>query len=408
MRPYAALLLLPLIHACSDDSSSNAGSAFNGGNSNNNNGTDITNDFTRSALLTDVTDQVIVTSIDAFQQQTQSQSATVAAMCEGVVNNASDQSALTDAAKESWRETMNQWQQLEVMQIGPLLDNDASLRNKIYSWPVVQGCAVDQDVGHFETGSISGTAYDISKRTAPRRGLDALEYLLFNDNLAHSCSADRLAPDGWNERNEQERKVARCQYAVEVAKDLEVSSQELVEEWQGDSGYAQKLKTANSDLFDDEQAAVNRITDAMFYVDSITKDAKLAAPIGLSSNSCGSAACVDDIESKLSANSINNIKNNLIGLQKLFIAGDEANSGFDDFLTAVEAEELGVTMKRDIQAAIDAAESFTGTMEDAVTNDPEKVQALHQAVKAVTDNLKSVFITYLALELPQTSAGDAD
>lgn len=407
MRPYAALLLLPLIHACSDDSSSNAGSAFNGGNSNNNNN-NITNDFTRSALLTDVTDHVIVSTIDTFQQQTQTQSVAVAAMCESVVNNTSEQTALTDAAKQSWRDTMNQWQQLEVMQIGPLLDNDASLRNKIYSWPVVQGCAVDQDVGHFETGSISGTPYDISKRTAPRRGLDALEYLLFNDNLAHSCSADRLAPEGWNERDEQERKVARCQYAVEVAKDLANSSQELVEEWQGNDGYATKLKTADANLFDDEQAAVNSITDAMFYLDSITKDAKLAAPIGLSSNSCGSAACVDDIESKLSANSINNIKNNLIGLQKLFIANDEANSGFDDFLTAVEAEALGVTMKQDIQAAIDAADNFTGTMEDAVTNDPEKVQTLHQAVKSVTDNLKSVFITYLALELPQTSAGDAD
>ena len=407
MKPYAALLLLPLINACSDDSSSNAGSAFNGGNSDNGN-TDITNDFTRSSLLTDVTDQVLVPSIDTFHQLTESQTAAITAMCEGVVNNATDEAALSEAAQQSWRDAMNQWQQIEVMQIGPLLENDANLRNKIYSWPLVQSCAVDQDVGHFEAGSISGTPYDISKRTSPRRGLDALEYLLFNQNLAHSCSADRLAPEGWNERSEQERRVARCQFAVEVAKDLENNSQELIDAWQGESGYAQTLKTADSSVFDDEQAAINRITDAMFYVDSITKDSKLAAPIGLSSNSCGNASCVDDIESKLSANSINNIKNNLIGLQQLFIAADEANSGFDDFLTAVEAEELATTMKQDIQAAIDAADSFTGTLEEAVTNDPEKVQALHQAVKTVTDNLKSVFITYLALELPQTSAGDAD
>jgi len=146
----------------------------------------------------------------------------------------------------------------------------------------------------------------------------------------------------------------------------------------------------------------------MFYVDSITKDAKLAAPIGLSTNSCGSASCVDDIESRLSANSVSNIKHNLIGLQKLFIAGDENNAGFDDFLTEVDAEALANTMKQDIQSAIDVADGFMLSLETAVTTEPEQVQELHQAVKAVTDNLKSVFITYLALELPQTSAGDAD
>ena len=404
MRAYAALLLLPLIQACSDSTSTEQGSGFGGGNTT----PDLNTEFNRSLLLSDVTDKVIVATIESFDQQSQAQTAAINGMCEAIIANSSDVTSQTQAAQEAWRATMDQWQQLEVMQVGPVLTNDANLRNKIYSWPVVQSCAVDQDVGFFEAGNISGTAYDISRRTSPRRGLDALEYLLFNDNLNHSCSLDRLAPEGWNERPEQDRKVARCQFAVEAAKDLESSAKELVEAWQGDNGYAQILKTANSDYFDSEQAAINRITDAMFYIDSITKDAKLAAPIGLQNNSCGNAACTDDIESLISNNSISNIKNNLIGLQKLFIAGDEENAGFDDFLTEVDAAELAATMKQDIQAAIDAADSFPTTLEQAVTADPESVQALHQAVKTVTDNLKSVFITYLALELPQTSAGDAD
>ena len=62
------------------------------------------------------------------------------------------------------------------------------------------------------------------------------------------------------------------------------------------------------------------------------------------------------------------------------------NAGIDDFLTEVDAAELAATMKQDIQAAIDAADSFPTTFEQAVTADPESVQALHQAVKTVTDN----------------------
>ncbi len=404
MRAYAALLLLPLIQACSDSTSTEQGPGFGNGNTT----PDLNTEFNRSVLLSDVTDKVLVATIEAFEQQSQTQSAAINGMCEAVVANSADLSSQTEAAQQAWRATMDQWQQLEVMQVGPVLDNEANLRNKIYSWPVVQSCAVDQDVGFFEAGSVSGSAYDISRRTAPRRGLDALEYLLFSNNLNHSCSADRLAPAGWNDRPEQERRVARCQFAVAVANDLQNSAKELADAWRGTDGYAQILKSANPDYFDDEQAAINRITDAMFYIDSITKDAKLAAPIGLQSNSCDSAACVKDIESLLSGNSISNIKNNLIGLQKLFIAGDEANAGFDDFLVEVEAAELATTMKQDIQNAIDAADSFSASLEQAVTSDPEKVQELHQAVKTVTDNLKSVFITYLALELPQTSAGDAD
>lgn len=404
MRAYAALLLLPLIHACSDSSSNQQGSGFGG----NNTTPDLNTSFNRTSLLADITDQVILPNLVQFQQRAQAQATAVEAMCNATTNNASNVTELTSQAQQRWQAAMNQWQQLEVMQIGPALDNDASLRNKIYSWPLVQSCAVDQDIGFFEASKNGGAAYDITRRTAPRRGLDALEYLLFNQNLNHSCSADRLAPANWNDRSEQERKVARCEFAVAAANDLSASATELLTKWQGNDGYGQSLKTANSALFDNEQAAVNRITDAMFYIDSITKDAKLAAPIGLQSNSCGNAACVDDIESSLSNNSINNIKHNLLGLQQLFTAGNDNNAGFDDFLAAVDAKTLADTMKTDIQAAIDLAEAFDSTLEQAVTNQPEKVQALHQAVKTVTDNLKSVFITYLALELPQTSAGDAD
>ena len=402
--PLVCLFSL-LLTACSDDINSEAGADFNDGNKE----PTVTTDFNRNALLTDIADQVIVPTIQSLVDQANVQTLAVDAYCEATKNSESDAAEKASTAKQEWRNTMNIWQQVEIMQLGPLLDNDSSLRNKMYSWPIVNHCTVDQDVGHFELGIFAGRDYDITTRTDTRRGLDALEYLLYNDNLAHSCSKDSLAPDNWDQRPAQERVEARCSYASEVALDVENSAKELLTAWQGDSGFAQSLKNAaDSNKFDDEQDAINRITDAMFYIDSVTKDAKLAAPIGLSSNSCGNASCVEDIESRLSQHAIENIKYNLIGLQKLFIANDESNNGFDDFLTAVDAETLAQTMKQDIQSAIDAANAFNLDFEQAVVNQPEQVQNLHQAVKVVTDNLKSVFITYLALELPITSAGDAD
>ena len=51
-----------------------------------------------------------------------------------------------------------------------LIENNA-LRNRIYSWPNVSTCAVDQDIVRAEDAN-----YDIASRTASRKGLDALEY----------------------------------------------------------------------------------------------------------------------------------------------------------------------------------------------------------------------------------------
>lgn len=402
--PLALLLSIALV-GCSDGLESESGTDFNDGTTDEN----VTTEFNRKALLVDVTDKVIVPTISTFVTEAEQQKQITGQLCQAIANNDADKADKRSAAKQAWQNTMDVWQQLEVMQVGPVLVNDATLRNKIYSWPIVNSCTVDQDVGYFEAGEFAGRDYDITKRTHTRRGMDALEYLLFSDNLNHSCNSDSLAPDNWDQRTEQERELARCLYAEEVSKDVENSANELLSEWQGEDGYALTLKNAADGVtFDDEQDAINRITDAMFYIDSITKDAKLAAPIGLSSNSCGNAACADDIESRLSQHAVQNIKNNLVGLQKLLIANDESNNGFDDFLTAVDAESLATTMKQDIQAAIDAADAFSADYEHAVLNQPEQVQALHQAVKTVTDNLKSVFIVSLALKLPDTSAGDAD
>ena len=409
LRTWVIGLLSIAVVACSDNLESESGTAFNDGITSTPNTGEGTDSFDQIQLLTDLTQHVFIAEITAFGAQAQQQIIDVTAMCDALVSEQQQDAALAQIAKQQWRNTMNQWQQIEVMQVGPLLDNDSSIKNAIYSWPSTNNCAVDQDVGYFEDGEVAGSAYDITRRTSTRRGLDALEYILFNDDLAHSCSKDSLAPDNWNARQEIERQVARCNFAVEVANDISNSVTELLAEWQNEGGFATTLTSFEQNtVFETQTDAVNHVTDAMFYVSKITKDSKLAAPIGLLANDCGTASCLDAVESSLSENSLANVKNNLIGLQKLFIAGSADNTGFDDFLVAVDAADLATTMSQDIETAIATIEAFEGGFNDAVLNQPEKVQQVHQSVKAVTDNLKSLFITYLSLELPDTSAGDAD
>lgn len=418
-KPLFLAATLTSLLACGDSVTSAAGSQFNGGNvdqGDNNSGGDTGNgnssDFDKTKLLNDLVEQVFVPAVNDFQQASTEHATAVAAYCSDLKTQQVSDADLLQTAKSSWQVSMSAWQQLEVMQIGPLLNNDAQLRNEIYSWPVTNQCAVDQDVGFNEAGTVAGGEYDISKRTSTRRGLDAQEYLLFNTDLNHACANDSQAPQNWNQRPDIERKIARCEYSVEVANDLLNSANELADAWLsgGTNSYAEILKTAATNgQFDSVDAAINRVTDALFYVDKITKDAKLGAPVGLINNSCGTATCVNDIESRLSAHSLQNIRANIVAMQRVFKGGSsDTDVGFDDYLVAVDASELAVTMATDIQAMIDAIDSFEGEFEAAVVNEPAKVQALYQDIKKVTDNLKSAFITFLSLQLPASSAGDAD
>lgn len=418
--------------ACSDSLSSNQGEDFKDGQS----GPEVETEFDQTALLTGLSTKVFLPSIEQFIQDTSALTADIGEYCDSVEASSSTSTLAIEqltAAQNSWRSTMDTWQKIEVMQVGPLIENDYNLRNVIYSWPLVNYCAVDQDIGHNEVGQFNGEDYDISRRTSNRKGLTTIEYLLFNDSLSHSCSKDSLAPAGWNERPAEERIQARCEFAIEVANDLTQNATLLHTNWtETSSGFQAQLVNAGqaSSSFATPHKAINAITDAMFYIDTITKDSKLGAPIGLADNSCGNMACIADVESNIADYGLANIRNNLIAFRMLFVGGSDAaeDIGFDDFLVEVDGEELATTMTNDIDAAIALIEQFNptaesraddqgsehkssfnnGNMNDAVMTNPEKVQAIYVAVKKVTDNLKSLFITYLALELPITSAGDAD
>lgn len=368
------------------------------------------NDFDTNALIDNLVNTVFLPAFNQFESLANTQTEIVTHYCQSVKNQENEDINLKLESQTAWRDLVSQWQQIEVMQMGPLLEEESKLRNAIYSWPVTNQCAVDQDVGHFEAGNISGTPYDITKRTNTRRGLDALEYLLFSPSLQHSCSNESLAPNNWNERTDLSRLIARCEYAIEVATDIKHSANELVNQWQKTDGFSQELLFSGSSVsrFTDESEVLNHISDAMFYIDNITKDTKLAAPIGLSANSCGSAACHQDVESSLSEHSLQNIKYNLLALKQIITGGDNEALGFDDYLIALDAPVLASDLLVDINNAIMAVDDFQGSMIAAVDNNPESIQQIYIAIKKITDNLKSLFITTLSLSLPLTSAGDAD
>ncbi|MDE3271092.1 imelysin family protein [Pseudoalteromonas sp. G4] len=421
LKPIALVTSLVLtLAACSEDTSSTQGQNFGGGTTEPGNGGGTS--FDEKALVANLVDNVITPTFTSFNQQAAANFATLSQYC-AVEKSAAEGEASEDErlaalleAQTSWRDTTALWQHAELMQMGPLLENEGELRNLIYSWPAKSLCGVDQDTAYFEDGMInldSTRPYDIKERTATRRGLVSLEHLLFSEQLNHSCSIANDALADWNNRSDSERRIARCEFAIEVASDLVDNSQVLLDKWNGDAGYAMALKNAGEvgSSFDSAHAAVNVISDALFYLTEQVKDKKLALPLGYESNSCGLEACPQDVESPIAAQSLANIQANLAAFEKLFtgngIAQDNT-TGFDDFLIEEEGSDTKDAMLKGLTDSNETLESINGTLQQALIDEKEKVEQTHAKVKDVTDQLKHDFINKLALELPKSSAGDND
>lgn len=394
------------ITACGESTSSTQGTQFGQGASN---PTTPTDTFNQTLLLESLTDNVIVPTYSNFVDYASQQHTAIQGYCQAVEAQSSDIETTKTQAQQAWRNAMAGWQIAEVMQIGPLLENSASLRNKIYSWPNVSTCAVDQDVVLAQQAD-----YQIANRTSSRKGLDAIEYLLFSQNLDHSCTVFGTEPQGWSQLSEQERSSARCQFAQLAAQEIMNNADELLTAWEGDgsqAGFADTFKLAGQpdNVFLDVHDAVNDVSDALFYIDTLTKDAKLATPLGLFANDCGLEPCVENVESRLAFNSLANVISNIQGLNLIFLGGEDDQAiGFDDYLIDVGDQDTADTMRADLAEVIQFAQSLQSSLTELLSQDPDQVQQVHDQLKDVTDNMKTDFIQSLALELPATSAGDND
>ncbi|MEM9490006.1 MAG: imelysin family protein [Myxococcota bacterium] len=368
-------------------------------------------EFDRAAMLSNIGENVLLPVYRDFDSKADELAGAVTAYCEAL-GDADEQSTL-DTARTAWSQTMSAWQQAEMMLFGPAAMDANALRERIYSWPVVSSCAVDQDVVLRRDDP---AAYEITSRLTNRRGLDALEYILFADSMETSCPA-QSAPEGWDALTEAEKREARCAFAIDAAADLGAAAQIAVDAWAPEAGdYLSEFANAGQpgSSFDRAQIAINVVSDAIFYSDVFVKDMKLGQPAGIVMNRCATIQepCPDELESQFAPHTKENIQANLRGLGMLFTGAgpDNRDDGpsFEDYLRAAGADELADSMVGDIIAAESAAEAISGSLSDALTADYDSVVTAHSAVKAFTDNLKSQFLTVLGLDIPQDAATDND
>ena len=124
---------------------------------------------------------------------------------------------------------MSTVQATEMHAIGPAAENADALRSQMLSYAsgTLSTCGLDISAVLNEEED-----FDIGTRSLNQRGFGAIGYLLFNEDLTHTCAAQVPETQSWDDRTEDDRELARCNLARTVASDVAAAANEVNDEWQ--------------------------------------------------------------------------------------------------------------------------------------------------------------------------------
>ena len=378
-----------------------------------------TETFDRSALMANLADNVIIPNYQdtaALASAFANSSGALAGYCEAI--GSSNEASEFDAAKAGWRALMDSVQKTEMHVIGPALKNDEALHNRIHSYATgsLATCGLDLAV----IASASGN-YQVESRAFNQRGMSAVEYLLFNEDLTHTCSSQIAETAAWNDLSEQERKFQRCYLAEVLAEDISAASNLIVEQWTDEVSPYRDEFLSHENLGENFQM----LTDSMFYIETFTKSQKLAIPLGIN-NKCSSTTCPGLIESPYSENSLRNIQVNAAEFLTLF--NGDSGLGFDDLITDEGFPEITLRFQSQLADVVTKIDQISDSLVDHValveadvsnqacvndyanpdTESTIEACSLAGLLKRVTDDFKIEFITIVGVALPDRVQSDND
>ncbi len=319
--------------------------------------------------------------------------------------------ATLSMARGAWNAAIDRWQQAELLQIGPAATAPSlgaqGRRAAIYSWPEVNRCLIEQQLVNQ---TYQGELFAVTPENT--RGLAALEYLLFYEGSDNTCEPSAAINSGgsWAALLPDELPRRKLAYAKATARDVAERAHSLLAAWQSE-GFATQLASAGqgSTVFATQGAGLSAAAEALFYLDTMTKDRKLAMPLGL--RDCALTSCPAATESTWARRGIPHLRNNLLGFRRLFLGCGPMGEGqgFDDLLTAAGASELATRMTADLDSALASVDALpTVDLATSITDHRDSVLRVYEAIKRITDALKTDFTAVLQITPPQRVEGDQD
>ena len=416
IRWVGLLMLAFAMTACGGGGGSSSGGSSSGSSSSSSSGSSTTGDDARRAVLRDIGEEIILPALrdfDARASELQTAANALAA--------APDDAEALEAARAAWEAAMTSWQRNEVLQVGPagrstnpdMVAGGQDFREFIYSWPITL------DVCGIEAAADSGA--EVGANTPINiTGLGAMEHLLFTSSPPDECEAQ---PDA----------AERAAHVQRLAARVAILATSLRNRWEPEEGnFIGHWSTAGLDtstFYMRPQDALNALSIALFYVEKISKDRKIAHPTGVGATglTCGNPDnCPEHLEARKSRHSGANLIANVQVFRDVF-TGVNGQLGLNDLLEGIDRADLATEIVTELDVVlaqldeIESAESAEGfdTAVENITDRDECINAFSSSsglppcallgqIKTAMDTFRGPVVSALSLAVPSGAAGDND
>jgi predicted lipoprotein len=304
-------------------------------------------------------------------------------------------------AQPAWTAAMLAWQLLEPLQFGPTaapgsLTGGAGYRDAVYSWPLTNRCAIER--GILDETSKPPAWFDV--KLINTYGLDALEFTLFAAPSQTSCPVALALQPLFDAAGQSGMATKRLAYARALGERLAADASAQLSAWESFRFEVERAGETGA-AYPAVRDPLDHLITALLYLDTQTKDTKLAHPAGLSPD-CAAAICPEAVEHRWSGISRQAAGQNLLTFAAVLEAGGLGQHLRDH---SPEGAILVGNLERSLALAASRFEA-QGSLAELVVSDPDAVLAMHAAVKDLTDLIKTQLIALLNIRLP--NEGDAD
>lgn len=271
-------------------------------------------------------------------------------------------------AKQSWKDMRTVWEQCEGFLFGPVEDNDYD--PNMDTWPTDY---VQLDSVMASTSPLAVS--DIQSFTLSLRGYHPIEYIIFGDHGSRTAA---------------ELTARQKLYMTSLSTDLTGTCNDLYLSWtSAPISFAQQVITAGkgSTKYAKKQEVYLAMTGALIDICSEVGEGKMKEPYD--------AKDPQLVESPYSGNSTIDFKNNIIGIQNVYL-GLNGGKGLKD-LVAAKNKSLDNTIQSQITAAINSFDNIPGFYEDAIltTDGRVKIKQTMSALDELKETLENELVPFV-------------
>ncbi len=274
-----------------------------------------------------------------------------------------------DAVQNSWKDAYLQWEKSLMFEFGPAMDE--LLKGTVGTFPTDTTKILN---------NISSGGYNLDEvANITAQGLPAFDFLLYRQNAITYFSATNYQ-----------------QYGTDLIAKMRDHVTAVIAGW--NSGY---LSTFKSSTGTETTSAFSQFVNQYVKSYEELKWTKVGIPIGKQTLGVQQPLYLETRRGKISFPlMIENMK----ALHRLF-NGDAADgtqgTGFDDYLIALERQDLVDHINATFEDIISDMEAFSADMETEMANNPAALDALYNKIHGLTVSLKTdmtsafaVLITY--------------